>query len=230
MAARSEGSEALPPALRCLGQSAASAINAFGWSVGSSGGDAVLWSPSGKATVLQDAGGQGYSAASAINAFGWSVGFSKVAFGYDAVLWSPSGKATVLGSGRAVAINDFGWSVGNSYTASGSDAVLWSPSGEATDLGAVLGPAWSDTAAVGLNDLGDILGNGTYNGGYYGFLLTPAYGGGVNSWSLASVSAASASDPVPELSTWVMMVVGFIGLGLGGYRQSRKARMASFAD
>jgi hypothetical protein len=93
---------------------------------------------------------------------------------------------------------------------SGSDAVLWSPSGKATDLGAVLGPAWSDTNASGLNDSGDILGNGYYNGGFYSFVLTP---GGANSWALASVSAAPLADPVPELSTWVMMAVGFTGLG-----------------
>ena len=59
------------------GFSGANAINAFGWSVGFSYtnaaqtfSDAVLWSPSGKATVLQDAGGQGFSQALAINDFG----------------------------------------------------------------------------------------------------------------------------------------------------------------
>ena len=60
--------------------------------------DAVLWSPSGKATVLQDAGGQGYSAAFTINDLGWSVGYSSTASGSDAVLWSPSGRATDLGA------------------------------------------------------------------------------------------------------------------------------------
>ena len=45
------------------------------------GTDAVLWSPSGKATVLQDAGGQGDSYAYAINDAGWSVGFSNTASG-----------------------------------------------------------------------------------------------------------------------------------------------------
>ena len=40
------------------------------------GPDAVLWSPSGKATVLQDVGGHDYSWALAINSSGWSVGYS----------------------------------------------------------------------------------------------------------------------------------------------------------
>jgi hypothetical protein len=32
---------------------------------------------------------------------------------------------------------------------------------------------------------------------------------------------------VPEPSTWVMMLLGFAGLGFAGYRQARKARPAS---
>jgi len=59
----------------------------------------VLWSASGKATVLHDAGGAGVSSADAINDAGQSVGLSYTtssASGADAVLWSPSGKATVL--------------------------------------------------------------------------------------------------------------------------------------
>src|SRR5208282_6790810 len=105
------------------------AINASGQSVGWSqigsqpnptGYAAVLWSPSGKATVLQDVGRQGYSYAFAINDAGQSVGFS----GFP-VRWSPSGKVTLLqrGFGEAFAINDAGQSVGYS----GYNAVLWSP-------------------------------------------------------------------------------------------------------
>jgi len=55
------------------GVSKATAMNDAGWSVGYSNtgrrnADAVLWSPSGQATVLQDAGGFGYSYANAVNA------------------------------------------------------------------------------------------------------------------------------------------------------------------
>jgi hypothetical protein len=32
---------------------------------------------------------------------------------------------------------------------------------------------------------------------------------------------------VPEPSTWALMVLGFAGLGFAGYRQARKARLAS---
>jgi len=205
------------------GVSGVEAINDSGWSVGSSetgsnrsGSDAVLWSPSGKATVLQTPGSQGFNAAKAINASGWSVGSSVTLTSSEAVLWSPSGKATVLqypggqGYSYAEAINDAGWSVGISDTASGVcnpfgeegcsyEAVLWSPSGKATNLGAILGSAWTDTFAVGLNGRGDIIGYGDYHGGRYGFLLAP----------------------VPEPSTWMMMLAGFAGLGFAGYRRAK---------
>ena len=148
-----------------------------------------------------------------------------------AVLWSRSGKATVLqdaggqGDSFAGAINDFGWNVGDSDTATGSDAVLWSPSGKATDLGTVLGPAWSDTQALGINDLGDIVGTGAFKGGTFGFLLKPD---GFNSWALESVSAASFSDPaVPEPSTWAMMLMALMGLGFVGWRTSASKHPSS---
>lgn len=98
-----------PP--RGAGYTNVNAINDAGQSVGSSyigpitdpvGLDAVLWPPTGKGTVLQDAGGQGYSNAEAINDAGESVGYSFTARGTDAVLWSPSGSrampATVVAS------------------------------------------------------------------------------------------------------------------------------------
>ncbi len=35
--------------------------------------------------------------------------------------------------------------------------------------------------------------------------------------------SVTAAAPVPELSTWVMMLLGFAGLEFAGYRTSRKA-------
>jgi hypothetical protein len=162
-------------------------------------------------------GGLGYNLVNAINDAGQSVGTSdKASDGFDAVLWSRSGKARVLqnlaGYDMSVpeAINDAGWSVGHSSTdvSSSNEAVLWSPSRKATDLGAVLGPAWTDTEAVGINNSGDIVGWGIYRREARGFLLTPD----------------SALFAVPEPSTWAMMLVGFASLGFAGYRRTKKGR------
>jgi hypothetical protein len=113
---------------------------------------------------------------------------------------------------QSIAINAAGRSVGFSDIAGGgTEAVYWSPQGKATNLGAVLGSAWSDTA-VGINNKGDIIGYGEYDGGRYGFLLTPV--------STTAFSAAAA----PEPSTWPMLLAGFARLGSGGYRRAKKGQ------
>ena len=81
--------------------------------------------------------------------------------------------------------------------------MLWSPSGKATNLDLVLGSGWTNTAVEGINNSGDIIGEGDYHGGIYGFLLRP-----VSSFPLSAAAA-------PELSTWAMLVVGLAILGLG---------------
>jgi hypothetical protein len=80
--------------------------------VGDDGDQAVLWSPTGTATLLGDVpGGTGVSNDVAINASGQSVGWSETASGQDAVLWSPKGKATVLQDmgGRGVSAALVAW-------------------------------------------------------------------------------------------------------------------------
>jgi hypothetical protein len=182
-------------------QSAASAINDAGQSVGFSGGDAVLWSPSGEGDSASGCRRKGYSDAVAINDSGQSVGFSKTVNGQDAVLWSPSGKAIVLRNlsgghySDVYAINDAGQSVGYS----GEDAVLWSPSGKATNLGNILGSAWSGTQAVGINNSGDIVGNGEYHGEMSAFLLMHVSGASPETFDAiishtGSVSALAAHN------------------------------------
>jgi hypothetical protein len=42
-----------------------------------------------------------------------------------------------------------------------------------------------------------------------------------------SVSVTPVTTPVPEPSTWAMMLFGFAGLGFLGYRQTAKARVAA---
>jgi hypothetical protein len=45
-----------------------------------------------------------------------------------------------------------------------------------------------------------------------------------------SASVVSATPAVPEPSTWAMVLLGFAGVGFAGYRQTRKARVASGAN
>jgi len=179
--------------------SQAYAINKYGQSVGYSGSNAVLWSKSGAATVLQNPPGVLSSYALYVNASRWSLARRPPAAARDlvcqeAVLWSPLGKAMVLqdldgqGYDRVSAINASRYSVGFTVTAGGGvEAVLWSPSGTATNLAAVLGPQWTNTGAVGINEQGDIVGSGVYDGGGYGFLLTPV--------SASPLSAAAVPEP-----------------------------------
>lgn len=54
-------------------------------------------------------------------------------------------------------------------------------------------------------------------GGALEFFGLPGFAG-----SPFTIQAAFSESPVPELSTWAMMFVGFAGLSLVGYRSSRK--------
>lgn len=232
------GATVLPDVSGGVGHYEAVAINASGFSVGwaftSTGEDAVRWAPSGTtpAIVLRGLKGSTVSAAVAENNLGQSIGYSDTVKGDDAILWGPNGgiKAVLQDPGgqgveSALAMNDSGQSVGYADIAGGgTEAVLWQSSGKATNLGALLGLHWSNTEAVGINNLGDIIGYGLYqNGavsGTFSFLLTPGAAPAASAapFSAGPVSAAGA----PELSTWAMLIVGFAGLGLAGYRSPRK--------
>ena len=43
-------------------------------------------------------------------------------------------------------------------------AMYWGARGHATNLNTILGSAWTDTVASGINNAGDIVGTGNYNG------------------------------------------------------------------
>ena len=46
----------------------------------------------------------------------------------------------------------------------------------------------------------------------------------------ASASSVSSAEPVPELSTWAMMLLCLAGLGLAGFKKGRKNRLSPGID
>ena len=55
----------------------------------------------------------------------------------------------------------------------------------------------------------------------FAFRQDPSY------WALDNVQVTAVSSPVPETSTWAMMLVGFAGLGFAGYRRNKSAALAA---
>ncbi|MFY9970462.1 MAG: hypothetical protein WAK41_13765, partial [Roseiarcus sp.] len=66
-------------------------------------------------------------------------------------------------------------------------------------------------------DLGDISGSASLDIFYADRAQVGAY---------LAISVSGATTSVPELSTWVMMALGFAGLGFAGYRARRTVRLA----
>ncbi len=53
--------------------------------------------------------------------------------------------------------------------------------------------------------------------------LTGVYDGlNLGTGAAAIVTISSGASPVPEISTWAMMLLGFAGLAFAGYRASRR--------
>ena len=114
------------------------------------------------------------------------------------MLWSSTGTETILQSNgessEAVALNNIGSSVGFVSTSTGNEATLWSSKGTAKDLNLILGPAWSNTEAVGINNAGDIVGSGDYQGTMLAFLLMHVGGATSNHYDLVDHSHLDSSS------------------------------------
>ena len=57
-------------------------------------------------------------------------------------------------------------------------------------------------------------------------VITTAAGESFDEFKQVQFSAASIPPSIPEASTWVMMILGFVGLGYAGYRRGNGARAA----
>ena len=187
-----------------LGDSAAFDINAVGWVVGQSTGlsgtnaTATLW----RDGQIVDLGGQcpiqscWLTSAAAINDSGQVVGEGSLNNGTTlAYLWRDGVMQNLgtLGGVQASAngINSKGWVVGTSEVQLGDPwhAFLWNGS-EMIDLSKLPGVAetgWILQSASDINDAGQIVGRGIFNGRIRAFALTP----------------------IPEPATYLLILLGF---------------------
>ncbi len=142
--------------------------------VGFSGMDAFRWSASAGLETLVNPGSS--AAALAVNNAGHAAGYAIVNGAFVGVLWPGGGDPVLLpGFGQAVDINAHGEVVG--FEGLGTRALLYR-GGDVIDLNTLIDPAsgWVLRKATGINDAGQIVGEGVVDGMVRGFLLTPPVG------------------------------------------------------
>jgi probable HAF family extracellular repeat protein len=140
------------------------------------------------------------------------IGSSNTADGQErAFLWEKSSGMSDLGSlggnnSYARAINNYGQVIGNSYTADGQPRpFFWDKTSGISDLNnLVSAPGWILYDALDINNAGQIVGNGSYNGQARAFLLTP-----------------NTSKSVPEPSS----ALAFLALGAVGAGAAKRQRL-----
>ncbi|HAX78748.1 MAG TPA: hypothetical protein DCY88_23680 [Cyanobacteria bacterium UBA11372] len=210
----------------------ANAINDLGQVVGSSTtadgqNRAFLWEKNSGMINLGTLGGYydsygypiDYSSATAINDYGQVVGSSTTADGQNrAFFWDNSNGMIDLGSlggnsSDAKAINNLGQVIGYSTTANGQNRpFFWDKSSGMSDLNDLVSPAgWIINTIAGINNAGQIVGNGLYNGQYRAFVLTP-----------------NTSKSVPEPSSALaFLALGAVGAGSLAKRQRQQQEASS---
>lgn len=182
-----KGTTALPFAFNQSGQAAGYAVNEV------IGQHACFWKNDAAHSII-DLGvfpGDWSSVATGMNDFGQVAGESHPAFGSRPVVWNSDAAHTPIALpfpgadnyASATAINNLGhiigwsavsepgtWNVGPSHT------VVWRDGGVfdlQSSLDAASGAGWTITTVTAINNLGQIVGLGTFNGTSRAILLTP---------------------------------------------------------
>jgi probable HAF family extracellular repeat protein len=168
---------------------------------------AFLYSGTGPMQDLGTLGGA-TSFARDINHLGHVIGTPALSDGTShAFLWTGSGPMQDLGiAGIPTAINNSGQIVGSSSVAGSQHAFVYLGNGPMQDLNGLIDPAsgWTLSAAIDINDRGQIVGEGiSPSGETHAFLL----------------------NPVPEPSSLIIFATG--GIVLAGWRRRRKRERRS---
>ena len=194
--------------------SAAYGINDSGTVVGdgmTAGGAfrGIVWSPQGSMQVLGTFGGSS-SQATAINNGGEVVGFASLASGYQHAFSLTGAAMTDLGtlgggSSYGYGVNDSGEIVGYSWLADGDTHAFVYSDGVMQDLNSMIAPdsGWDLLAAYGINDAGQITGEGLFDGVATAFLLSP-------SDPPVRFALLAAPDPVPEPGLLPVLALGLL--------------------
>ena len=142
--------------------------------VGFSGTSPFRWTAGGGLEPLANPGTM--ASALAVNDSGAAVGYALVGAAFTGVLWPAGGGDPILlpGFERAQDVNAHGDIVGYGPGAGGPRALLYR-AGVVIDLNSQIDPAsgWVLRKAMGINDAGQIVGEGSHDGLVRGFLLTP---------------------------------------------------------
>lgn len=173
--------------LELLGTSAAGlAINDLGSITGITGGSVFVYDDATGITLLGPGEGR------AINNLGVIAGNTSLTPVGSAAFIYQNGSQQLLGNfgGRteAWAMNNRNEVVGNGDLDGVARAFVWNEENGLQDLNGLINPTsgWFLTGAFGINDRGQIVGDGLYNGKLSAFIL----------------------NPIPEPSTWALLLLG----------------------
>jgi probable HAF family extracellular repeat protein len=196
--------------------------NVSGYGDTASGINGFLWTSGGGLLQLGALGGNG-SYGMAVNDAGVVAGSAAVASGYlHAASWI-NGTATDLGTlggnnSYAYGINDAGTIVGYSWIyGDGTTHAFIDQNGVMIDLNSLLTPAesgWVITAAFGINDRDQIVGEALYNGQSHAVLLNDPPSGPVG-------DRTPVGSAAPEPGTWILVSGALV---LGGMLRRRLIR------